>query len=207
VSEEEAKANGDDPTIDFLTEEEDGEVLLVLTLSMNGIWKPEFFFPLLPVGLDKIDVLEAKLRDAQEEIQVLRERKITFLSLASNIPCQPNTIVDWNKTIGEFPASDFKLSEDYKQVTVMKAGVYQVQIRVAWNTSGTFCLDLELNENPVAKCKQSHTNNAHQNTPQIFEFMRLAINDVLQVRCSSSANGNSSLEAEANRLSILYLGA
>jgi hypothetical protein len=64
------KLSSDDPTVNF--EVQVGEAILVLTLSMGGIWKPQFEFTLLPVGLEKIDVLEAKLRDAQEEIETLK---------------------------------------------------------------------------------------------------------------------------------------
>ncbi len=79
VSSEDLKTDRDDPEVDFILEEED--IYLMLTLSMGGVWKPEFVFNLLPVGLDKIDILEAKLRDAQDEIETLKvelnEQKLT----------------------------------------------------------------------------------------------------------------------------------
>jgi hypothetical protein len=204
----ESKTNADEPTIDFLTD--DNEVALVLTLSVNGIWKPEFYFAMLPVGLEKIDVMEAKLRDAQEEIAAMRiqladrDKKVVFLSLTSNIACGQNDFIDWNETFGDIPASHFDLSADRKLVEIMKAGVYQVQVRLAGtNNRNTSFLSLDLNGVSFAQCTQSDANN-HQNTPQITEFMRLAADDTLQVKCG--ANGNSLNVAQANRFSILYLG-
>lgn len=67
---DDSKTDRDDPTVDFIIE--DSDVALVLTLSMGGVWNPEFRFNLLPVGLEKTDVLEAQLRDAQEEIESLK---------------------------------------------------------------------------------------------------------------------------------------
>ncbi len=70
VTDEKIKPDRGDPTVDFVRKGE--EISLVLTLSMGGIWKPQYVVDLFPVGLDKVDVLEAKLRDAQEEIAALK---------------------------------------------------------------------------------------------------------------------------------------
>ncbi|RYG96416.1 hypothetical protein EON65_54440, partial [archaeon] len=39
------------------------------------VWKPQYVFPLLPVALDKTDILEAMLRDALEEIEHLKRTR------------------------------------------------------------------------------------------------------------------------------------
>ena len=70
VTDEKIEPDRDDPKVDFVRKGE--EISLVLTLSMGGIWKPQYVIDLFPVGLDKVDVLEAKLRDAQEEIAALK---------------------------------------------------------------------------------------------------------------------------------------
>ncbi len=67
---EKMKPDRDDPTVNFVRKGE--EISLVLTLSMGGVWKPQYVIDLFPVGLEKVDVLEAKLRDAQEEIAALK---------------------------------------------------------------------------------------------------------------------------------------
>ena len=163
------------------------------------------------MGLEKIDVLEAKLRDAQEEIQSMRIQmvelgtpEVVFISLSSSIACANNQIVDWNVPIGDIPRKNFHHSEDHKQVQILKAGVYQIQVRLAGvNTANTSFMSLELNGKSFAQCTQSDAN-GHQNTPQITEFARLAVNDVLQVKCGT--NSGSLNVALANRFSILYMG-
>ncbi|RYH04953.1 hypothetical protein EON65_46035 [archaeon] len=127
-----------------------------MTISVGGIWKSDFVFPLLPVALDKIDVLEAKLRDTQEEIEQLKSSKPTMaqISLASTTACNPQQIIQWNEA-GRLapPAEGFIVSADHRQVTVLKPGVYQVNVRVG----GISCdrgqrLVLVVNGTNVATC-------------------------------------------------------
>ena len=193
----------DDPEIDLAPS--DGEMVLTLTLSMGGIWKPEYAFVLLPVGLEKVDMLEAKVRDAQEEIEHLREQLAApaFLSISSTIACANGGFVAWNVPL-EIATSHYTLSTDHTQVSVLKEGVYQVHVRLAVTNNGnTQSLGLQLNGKEVAQCTQSDGNN-HQNTPQIHEVMRLKAKDALRVRCG--ANGNSLAVANGNRFTVLYLG-
>ena len=71
VTDEKIEPDQDDPTVDLVRKGK--AISLVLTLSMGGIWKPQYVIDLFPVlDLDKVDVLEAKLRDAQEEIAALK---------------------------------------------------------------------------------------------------------------------------------------
>ncbi|CAN0225852.1 unnamed protein product, partial [Ectocarpus fasciculatus] len=197
-----SKVGSDDPVVDFLAE--GGEHSLVLTLSVNGVWKPEFVFPMLPVGLDKMDILEAKLRDAQEEIVQLREKTPDFLTLTSRTACGHQQIVVWEQLTSREIPPVFCLSEDKRQVTIMKAGVYQIHVRLAErsNANGAH-LGLQLNGDDIAQCTQSD-GSGHQNTPQITEILELAEGACLQVRCG--ANSSSLGIVNANRFSILLLG-
>mmetsp|Transcript_22082 Transcript_22082/g.49089 ORF Transcript_22082/g.49089 Transcript_22082/m.49089 type:complete len:304 (+) Transcript_22082:61-972(+) len=206
--EEDAKTSADDPQVDL--DQADGEMVLTLTLSMGGIWKPEFVFALLPVGLEKVDMLEAKVRDAQEEIESLRAQLAAgsapaYLSISSATACGSQQMVAWDAAAPVvIPASHFELSADKKQVTVLKEGLYQVNVRLAGtNYSNTQSLGLQVNAVEVAQCTQSDAN-GHQNSPQLHELMILKANDTLQVRCG--ADGHSQAVAEANRFTMLYLG-
>mmetsp|Transcript_1756 Transcript_1756/g.3609 ORF Transcript_1756/g.3609 Transcript_1756/m.3609 type:complete len:304 (+) Transcript_1756:55-966(+) len=207
--EDEAKTNQDDPQVDL--DQADGEMVLTLVLSvMGGIWKPEFVFALLPVGLEKVDMLEAKVRDAQEEIESLRAQLAAgsapaYLSISSATACGSQQMVAWDAAAPVvIPASHFELSADKQRVTVLKDGVYQVYVRLSGtnNTNGQ-ALGLQVNGVEVAQCTQSD-NGSHQNTPQIHEWMSLKANDTLQVRCG--ANSNSLAVANANRFTMVYLG-
>mmetsp|Transcript_1755 Transcript_1755/g.3607 ORF Transcript_1755/g.3607 Transcript_1755/m.3607 type:complete len:304 (+) Transcript_1755:55-966(+) len=207
--EDEAKTNQDDPQVDL--DQADGEMVLTLVLSvMGGIWKPEFVFALLPVGLEKVDMLEAKVRDAQEEIESLRAQLAAgsapaYLSISSATACANQQMVTWDAAAPvAITASHFELSADKKQVTVLKEGLYQVNVRLAGtNYSNTQSLGLQVNAVEVAQCTQSDAN-GHQNSPQLHELMILKANDTLQVRCG--ANSNSLAVANANRFTMVYLG-
>ena len=82
---------------------DDGEVVLTLTLSLHGVWNPEVVFSLQPVGLKKIDILEAQVRDLQEENIQLKAKVeldliIPFFSVSSMAACSAGDIVKWNST-------------------------------------------------------------------------------------------------------------
>jgi hypothetical protein len=62
---------------------------------------------------------------------------------------------------------------------------------------------LMVNSVNLAGCTQSN-NNGYQNTPQLFEILRLRKGDILGVKCY--ANSGSLAVALANRFTILYLG-
>ena len=98
----------------------------------------------------------------------------------------------------------FVKSSTHQTITVLKKGIYQVQVRLAGSNSGnTQSLALKVNETDVAQCFQSNANR-HQNTAQIFEIIRLKAKDELQVRCG--CNGNSLGSGNGNRFTIFYLG-
>ena len=91
------KLGDSDPEVDLVQDE--GEMVLTLTLSMGSVWKPEYVINLLPVGLEKVDMLEAKLRDAQDEIETLRAMKVTrpaVLSISSKTACANQQMVVWD---------------------------------------------------------------------------------------------------------------
>ncbi len=115
-------------------------------------------------------------------------------------------MVAWNRDISDKTHSEhfFVKSPDHKTITVLKKGIYQVQIRLAGTNNGnTQSLALQVNRTDVAQCFQSDGNN-HQNTAQIFEIISLKAKDELQVRCG--CNGNSLASDNGNRFTIFYLG-
>ncbi|RYH10764.1 hypothetical protein EON65_39205, partial [archaeon] len=123
TDERKEKTQEDSPLIDLeLTHE---GATLTLTLSVGGVWKPQFVFPLLPVASDKTDILEAKLRDALEEIEHLKRTRPepVYLSLTSVIFCGHGMYqgtVQWDNK-GRLPLvqpNHFVLSGDMRNITV-----------------------------------------------------------------------------------------
>ena len=68
-----------------------------------------YVFPLLPVALEKTDILQAQLRDAQDEIVGLKKksknlnlswsRQSLLLSVASQSICLDGGFVEWNSPL------------------------------------------------------------------------------------------------------------
>jgi len=212
VLDEDRKAEKDDPCVDLLMI--DGEAILKLVLSISGIWKPEFAFTLLPLALEKVDILNAQLRDALEEIDELRNeiaesvvQRPAYLSLCSQQACGLNQMIVWNGTVPKtITESHFSLAYNNTQVTILESGLYQVYVRVAGQNNGNGngqSLGLQRNGVDIANCFQADGNN-YQNTMQLLEIVELNAKDVLQVRCG--ANSNSLASTTGTRFSIQFLG-
>ena len=218
---EHAKAalKDDDPVVDLKLAS--GEAVLTLTLNMSGVWRPEYVFSLLPVGLDKVDVLDSKQRDLEEEVIQLRKqvaeltanievakaegRRPPVLSLTSVTTTGCGEKVVWGGITPRIVTdSHFQVSANNVQVTILQPGLYQVHVRLGGtNAANSQSLGLQRNGVDIAICIQSDANN-YQNTAQLFEILELAINDVLQVRCG--ANNSSLANENSSRFSIVYLG-
>ena len=118
-----------DPTVDAKLLSD--KLKITVTLNLSGLWKPQFEFDLCPVDLEPLDVINAQLRDAQEEIQRLRVSSAAYLSLSSHTATARGQMVTWN---GNSPRiiidSHFLLAKDMKSVTVKEHGIYQVYCRL-----------------------------------------------------------------------------
>mmetsp|Transcript_23994 Transcript_23994/g.35217 ORF Transcript_23994/g.35217 Transcript_23994/m.35217 type:complete len:320 (+) Transcript_23994:81-1040(+) len=218
------KRSSDDPVLD-MTEE-----VLILTLSMcGGVWRPEYKFPLIPIGVERLDVLEAKIRDLQDEIKELRSSTTVYLSLASNGSNEQQAI-NWT---GFFPGrhlpEELSLSTNGDQIRVHMPGLYQVDARVCFSVVGKYvspCLSLKRNEvaisqttctmigdnpNPTLSGFGNATTAAGAatttlgNTVNIHEILRLTKGDIIQFQHSSNASVHGGVLT--NRLTILYLSA
>lgn len=206
---------------DFLTIDE--EVVLVLTLTVGDVWKPKFTFTLLPVGLDRVDILEGLLRDAQEEIGQLKscvddaqveigqlkscvdaaQKEIAALKQSSKVVylslCGAGSSITgalkWGGVNGYIDTTHFELNSERDEVTVLKSGVFMVQIR--WDS---YSGELHKNGAAIALCRGSH----HGNSSHIAEILCLNANDVLQVTLRNCPNQYQA-NVLINRLTILKL--
>lgn len=202
----------DDPSVDLKIG--NGEAVLTFTLSFGGMWKPTFVFTLLSVELEKVDVVEARQKDAEDEIAKLREEvnrltqklnRPSTVSLSSTISTTNNQIVPWNVPRPRFiDKNNFALSDDNQRVVILVTGLYQVYVRLAiQNSNGSSVLGLQLNGVDIATCDARYAN-SHKITAQLSEILELSANDVLQVRCG--ADTCSETADTANCWNILFLG-
>jgi hypothetical protein len=184
-----------------------GKAILTLTISVGGIWRPKFVFALLPVPLDKVDILEAKLRDAHEQIQNLNKKLAPledldvrpFLSISSETSCSRQQIVQWDAEEPRDIAEDyFLLSEDDRQVTILQDGVYQVSVRISCSEGypNTHYLALQRNGVDIAQ-------SGYHGSPQLIQLIYLDADDVLQVKWHG---GEFLAIAIANNFSVMQVG-
>jgi hypothetical protein len=158
------------------------------------------------------------VKDLQEENALLREEVDTlkdserrnclcqaYMSISSSVVASHNNMISWNDEPRDISVSHFNLSDDCTEVAIEVTGVYQVQVRLAVSNSesGQQSMFLMVNSVNLAGCTQSDKN-YYQNTPQLFEILRLRKGDILGVKCC--ANSGSLAVALANRFTILYLG-
>jgi hypothetical protein len=204
------ETSSDAPILDMTAE------YITLVIDMyGGICKLEYQYPLTPVGIDQIDVLEARVRDLQEEIEALKEDKKNlgklllprpYLSLSSNVACGLNQFIDWRAPFAQrsLPENVFALSADGKEVTILQGGIYQTNVRLCGNNSSdTQQLKLMLNEAEAGVCCQAD-GRGFQNTAQLQEILSLKQGDVLKVQCHCNSNSLASLNG--NRFTLLQIG-
>ena len=178
---------------------------LTLQLVFGGVWKSEFVFTLIPVALEKVDLLEARLRDAYDEIEALRAGNTAcYLSLSTKSVCWYDQIVCWDGDRLVVSTSHFKLSPDMKRVTILKPGVYHINVRLAGTNDGDGnSTGLQLNGTDIAICFQCDES-GFSSTSQLHEVVKLLVNDVLQVR--NGFNGNTLETQTGNRFTMHFLG-
>ncbi|KAH9087526.1 hypothetical protein Ae201684P_000929 [Aphanomyces euteiches] len=102
-----------------------GHIELVLTLTAFGCLEGTYSFDMMPMEIDKIDILEAKIRDLEESSCGKIFRPVV-LSLSLNFNVTPNCYITW--TVVEKPcAKCFELSQDPRSISVVESGLYYIQ--------------------------------------------------------------------------------
>ncbi|KAG9414491.1 hypothetical protein AC1031_007898 [Aphanomyces cochlioides] len=102
-----------------------GHVELVLTLAAFGCLEGTYSFDMMPMAIDKIDILEAKIRDLEESTSG-KTPQPPVLSLTSNALAGPNQYVSW--TLQQNGCTKYlELAQDAQGISVLKPGLYCIQ--------------------------------------------------------------------------------
>jgi hypothetical protein len=128
---EENLKDGDEPMIEATIEGE-GAFVLILYVPVMGM-HVEFTFTFLPVARESLDtdLLEKQLRDAEEEIDKLKNElaelrgKRNDLIVLVPTGCNPDNTLVWNAIIHNSP-SVYELSVDRRSIKILQAGLYQI---------------------------------------------------------------------------------
>ncbi|KAE9308977.1 hypothetical protein PF008_g20826 [Phytophthora fragariae] len=117
---------------------EDDRLQLELPVKINvrqSAWAAKFVFKLEPVSLERIDILEAKLRDVEDELtatkNILNEEKswrMVYLEASSGNVEKLNDagVLLWEPIEME----DFELSDDGSEIRFLLAGWYTISLMV-----------------------------------------------------------------------------
>ncbi|CAK4693044.1 hypothetical protein LEN26_002148 [Aphanomyces euteiches] len=107
-----------------------------LTLTAFGSLEAYYFFDLFPLSVEKVDVLEAKIRDL-EEVSEGKPSTPVYLSLSSTQPMNAGGFVVWDTTEAT-NGLPYELTGDKTEIKIRQAGLYHVQVTApiqSWNTS------------------------------------------------------------------------
>lgn len=185
---------------------------VVLTLSFMCVWRPQYTFLLLPVALDKVEVIGAQLADALEEIAKLKEQVLphkerrTFLTLcAMGQHYQNQPIKRECANIAHLQAAKlfFLVSADKCVLIVLQAGLYSIDVRLSTTCLGeTNGFHLLLDGKRISRVYLSDANGYHI-SGHLHEALELAENSQLSV----VHDGDSATVAEikSHRFTIVML--
>jgi hypothetical protein len=187
----------------------DGEVFkFILEYLQYG----QIYTPMPSDGFRRKLLADAKFYLLPELVEQLHSKVVlgeeeggpVCLSLSALHACTNQQFVAWNGANRRiFRSSHFTLSADNNKVTILKAGLYQVHVRLPQtNSANSQHLGLLLDGGEIAQCLQSD-GNGYQNTAQITEILAINAGSYIQVRCG--ANSNSIGSPLQSRLFILLL--
>jgi len=160
---------------------------------------------------DMLEVLHVQKQ--REEVSLLQRilavetRRPAYLAVSSNKACGNGHMVHWseNDTARVIPKTHFTFSKDDRKVTVIKKGLYQIQVRLGGTNSanqGT-SLGLLIDGAEIAQCLFTDAN-GYQNTAQLFEIVPIRAGGTIEVRCGCS-HGNCIGVSLQTRLTVLQL--
>ena len=198
-----SKTASDDPIV----LKSDDYISLVLSMC-GGVWDLKYDFPLVPIAVDAVAMLEARVRDLEEENRTLREEgmKRTYFCAYNEVAAPKNANIDWRAEHPlRYTSSDFMLSEDGTVVTVKLAGLYELNVEVVSRSSAN-AKTLEIVRNGAAIAEGYQNNgSSYSNTLSIRRILELGAGDDLYVKHLGGCD--TVIGAGANYFSLLRIGA
>ncbi|KAL7690963.1 putative tumor necrosis factor-like domain superfamily [Plasmopara halstedii] len=123
---------------------------LVVTIRvLRSMWKAKYTFDLDPVAVNKIDELESKLRDQQDEIEELEKQlkkgeKSAYIKLTTSTT-RSNSILCWNYAI----STEFESNGLDGAIKILRSGVYMIGAIVNAVSGANQKIQLMKNNNPI----------------------------------------------------------
>lgn len=220
--------------VDLLLSEESGDAALQLTINLLPYWSPKYVFPMVPMAIEKHEALQAQIRDIHEDIEeiksaeeaivarftdllyskvreltgpaLLRRQRAVYLVASTSTKSFANGAkIAWDAS-QKFDRKDFSISSCSTKISIIKSGVYQVQVRIPLsNAPNSTYLSLLVNSDVVAKCYQADPTN-YCNTVQLTEIIELRGHAIVEVVINKASNSTQHSDTLGNRIAILLLG-
>ncbi|KAG9414498.1 hypothetical protein AC1031_007905 [Aphanomyces cochlioides] len=109
-----------------------------LTLKAFGSLEVDYLFDMAPLSIEKVDMLEAKVRDLEKVVEGKPAIfSLVYLSLKSTKAVKTGQFVVWD-TPKKTNTAYFELSYTKDQIKISKPGLYQIQMTGRmqnWNSS------------------------------------------------------------------------
>ncbi|KAE8995504.1 hypothetical protein PR003_g19312 [Phytophthora rubi] len=163
---------------------EGGALRLCLAIAIRVLRSTrvaKFVFNLDPLTIERIDILESKLRDQQDELDAVRlhvdgGRVLPFVQLHATSKNQLTRLI-WNKVNSD----DFVTGIDGK-VKVSRGGVYNVCASVTGNSGGNTTVRL-LKNGTCIQVSYSFPSGGFYGSTSLNSIVRMDEGDVLEVTC------------------------
>lgn len=147
-----------------------------------SVWTPTYTFDLEPVPLEKVDILESKLRDQEEELTKLRSQKSVskqsiYLHTTCVKPVKTNTVVKWRSG-----GNHFKIDHS-GTIAVLVSGVYMIHVVLCHSSTNKngeiFCLIK--GDQSVGSCYDSGGSNGCCTSSPLIVMLELKAHEKLSV--------------------------
>ncbi|KAF4041483.1 hypothetical protein GN244_ATG06340 [Phytophthora infestans] len=164
---------------------------------LRSMWVARYTFNLEPVSVERIDVLESKLRDQGEVLKsmvqrmqnLLHSQTPTHLQLKSTQRVANGSTLHWNKTVSD----DFAVSDETGAITFCRPGIYYISAVVGCKSYDD---GKKVHMMKNGKCIQAsecgYMKSRFESIPLGY-IERMDCNDVLSVTCTCDDMGTSSL--------------
>jgi hypothetical protein len=179
---------------------DDNDMELQLTVQLVPFWNPHFLFRLTEIQLKNEDLLESKIRDAQEEIvrlirQMKKQQQLSCLALNST-----NTVDSYFQwSASSFIANDiFEVEKSI--ITVRSAGLYSIFVAVPSSSNSRVVATLIVNEKIETGVTQSTSYGSYSSKQPtrghyIHEVRALNAGSEIKVQCCNVSGNGSVSEA------------
>lgn len=149
------------------------------------MWTPTYKFDLKPIPLEKVDILESKLRDQEEELVKLRDTRTLSKPIFLHVTSTNNAYAGSSVTWTDGGDQDFKVHPS-GEIEFLNPGVYMIHVVLRHSNSNNneaYCLMKKSQR--VGTCFDS-SSNCHRMASPLMVTLELEANEKISV----TYNGN-----------------